>query len=334
MPLVDLNDIVFGGWDIFADDAYEAAMYAEVLKEKDLNLVKDELKAIKPMPAAFDHNFAKRLNGTHIKNAATRWDMVEQLREDIRTFKANNNCDRIAVLWAASTEIYVPLAEEHKSLAALEKAMKENNTEVISPSMCYAYAAIAEGAPFIMGAPNLCVDTPAMWEFSKKMNVPIAGKDFKSGQTLMKTVLGSLPISWVIVTVKCLTNRKTSRPKKSASCPLSTISSNPKNSPICTVMYITKYVSTIIRPVRTTRRHGIISISSAGWVIRWKSRLTSCAATLSWQLLSHSTWLSSVTSLCVPVCAVSRLGCHSSARARCTTLNTNRYMTCSNNGEW
>lgn len=94
--------------------------------------------------------------------------MVEQLREDIRTFKANNNCDRIAVLWAASTEIYVPLAEEHKSLAALEKAMKENNTEVISPSMCYAYAAIAEGAPFIMGAPNLCVDTPAMWEFSKK----------------------------------------------------------------------------------------------------------------------------------------------------------------------
>ena len=192
VPLVDLNDIVFGGWDIFADDAYEAAMYAEVLKEKDLNLVKDELKAIKPMPAAFDHNFAKRLNGTHIKNAATRWDMVEQLREDIRNFKAANNCDRIAVLWAASTEIYVPLSEEHKSLAALEKAMKENNTEVVSPSMCYAYAAIAEGAPFIMGAPNLCVDTPAMWEFSKKMNVPIAGKDFKSGQTLMKTVLAPM----------------------------------------------------------------------------------------------------------------------------------------------
>ena len=104
VPLVDLNDIVFGGWDIFADDAYEAAMYAEVLKEKDLNLVKDELKAIKPMPAAFDHNFAKRLNGTHIKNAATRWDMVEQLSEEIRTFKANKNCDRIAEKWAASTE--------------------------------------------------------------------------------------------------------------------------------------------------------------------------------------------------------------------------------------
>ena len=165
---------------------------AEVLKEKDLNLVKDELQAIKPMPAAFDHNFAKRLNGTHIKKAATRWEMTEQLREDIRNFKAANNCERIAVLWAASTEIYIPLSKEHESLAALEQAMKENNTEVISPSMCYAYAAIAEGAPFIMGAPNLCVDTPAMWEFSKKMNVPISGKDFKSGQTLMKTVLAPM----------------------------------------------------------------------------------------------------------------------------------------------
>ena len=192
VPLADLSDVVFGGWDIFPDNAYEAALYAEVLKEKDLNLVKDELQAIQPMTAAFDHNFAKRLNGTHVKNAATRWDMVEQLREDIRQFKAANHCDRVVVLWAASTEIFVPLSDEHMSLEALEKAMKENNTEVVSPSMCYAYAAIAEGAPFVMGAPNLCVDTPAMWEFSKKMNVPIAGKDFKSGQTLMKTVLAPM----------------------------------------------------------------------------------------------------------------------------------------------
>ena len=122
VPLTDLNDIVFGGWDIFPDNAYEAALYAEVLKEKDLNGVKDELEAIKPMPAAFDHNWAKRLNGTHIKQAATRWDMVEQLRQDIREFKAANNCERIAVLWAASTEIYIPLSDEHMSLAALEKS--------------------------------------------------------------------------------------------------------------------------------------------------------------------------------------------------------------------
>ena len=192
VPLTKLEDIVFGGWDIFPENAYEAACYAEVLKDKDICKVKDELEAIKPMPAAFDHNWAKRLNGTHIKNTATRWDMVEQLREDIRNFKAANHCERIAVLWAASTEIYIPESEVHASLASLEQAMKANDTAHISPSMCYAYAAIAEGAPFIMGAPNLCVDIPAMWEFSKQQNVPIAGKDFKSGQTLMKTVLAPM----------------------------------------------------------------------------------------------------------------------------------------------
>lgn len=192
VPLTELEDIVFGGWDIFPDNAYEAAVYAEVLKEKDLNGVKEELEAIKPMTAAFDHDWAKRLNGTHVKKTATRWDMVEQLRQDIREFKTANNCERIVVLWAASTEIYIPLSDEHMSLATLEQAMKNNNTAVISPSMCYAYASIAEGAPFVMGAPNLCVDIPAMWEFSKKMNVPISGKDFKSGQTMLKTVLAPM----------------------------------------------------------------------------------------------------------------------------------------------
>lgn len=192
VPLTNLNDIVFGAWDIFADNAYESAIHAEVLKEKDINPVKDELEAIKPMTAVFDQNFVKRLHGTHVKGEATRWDLAEQLRADIRNFKAANNCERIVVIWAASTEVYLPLSDEHMSLAVLEKAMKENNTEKIAPSMCYAYAAIAEGCPFIMGAPNLCVDSPAMWEFSKKMNAPIAGKDFKTGQTMMKTVLAPM----------------------------------------------------------------------------------------------------------------------------------------------
>lgn len=192
VPIADLKNIKFGGWDIFEDNAYDAAMYAEVLKEKDLNKVKDELIEIKPMPAVFDHNFAKRLNGTYIKKAETRWDMVALLRQDIRKFKEENGCDRIVVLWAASTEIYIPLAEEHKSLESLEKAMKDNRTDIIAPSMCYAYAALSEGAPFVMGAPNLCVDIPAMWELSAKKQVPIAGKDFKSGQTLMKTVLAPM----------------------------------------------------------------------------------------------------------------------------------------------
>lgn len=192
VSLSHLNDIVFGAWDIFSENAYEAAIHAEVLKERDINPVKDELEAIKPMTAVFDQDFVKRLHGTHVKQGATRWDLTEQLREDIRNFKAANNCERVVVIWAASTEVYLPLGEEHMTLAALEKAMKKNNTEKIAPSMCYAYAAVAEGCPFIMGAPNLCVDTPAMWELSKKTNTPIAGKDFKTGQTLMKTVLAPM----------------------------------------------------------------------------------------------------------------------------------------------
>ena len=192
VPLATLDDIVFGGWDIFPEDVYAAAKHAEVLTDKDLEGVKDELVAIKPMKAAFDQNFVKRLNGTHVKEAATRLELMEQVREDIRNFKAQNNCDRVVVIWAASTEIYLPLADEHQTLEGFRKAMKENNVEQIAPSMCYAYAAIAEGAPFIMGAPNLCVDMPAMWEFSKEMNVPICGKDFKTGQTMLKTVLAPM----------------------------------------------------------------------------------------------------------------------------------------------
>ncbi|MCD8178715.1 MAG: inositol-3-phosphate synthase [Tannerellaceae bacterium] len=192
VPLADLNDLVFGGWDIFEENIYEATKHAEVLNDKDIEIVKDELEAIQPMKAAFDQEFVKRLHGTHVKEAATRWELTEQLREDIRNFKAANNCDRIVVMWAASTEVYIPMSPEHESLEAFEKAMKENNTEVISPSMCYAYAALAEGAPYIMGAPNLCVDIPAMWELSAQKQVPICGKDYKTGQTMLKTVLAPM----------------------------------------------------------------------------------------------------------------------------------------------
>lgn len=192
VPLSNLNDLVFGGWDIFPENVYDAAVHCEVLQQKDLDGVKEELQTIQPMPAAFDHEWVKRLNGTHVKDAATRWDMVEQIRQDIRNFKQANGCERIVVIWAASTEIYLPLCDEHQSLGVLETAMKENKTDKVSPSMCYAYAAIAEKAPFIMGAPNLCVDTPAMWEFAEREGVAISGKDFKTGQTLMKTVLAPM----------------------------------------------------------------------------------------------------------------------------------------------
>ena len=193
VPLADLNDIVFGTWDVYPANAFEAAVNADVLKAKDIIPVEDELKAIVPMKAAFDKNFAKRLDGTHVKECKDRWDMTEQLREDIRTFKFANDCERIVVLWAASTEVYVPVnMEVHDTLEHLEAAMKANDVENIAPSMCYAYAALAEGAPFIMGAPNTTVDIPAMWEMAEKTQLPICGKDFKTGQTLVKS--GFAPI--------------------------------------------------------------------------------------------------------------------------------------------
>ena len=163
VPLAKLDDIVFGSWDVYPQNAYQAAVYAEVLKAKDIEPVRDELEAIKPMKAAFDKNYAKRLDGDNVKDVKTRWDMVEALRQDIRNFKETNKCDRIVVIWAASTEIYVPFDEKtHGTLASLEAAMKADDREHIAPSMCYAYAALAEGAPFIMGAPNTTVDIPAM----------------------------------------------------------------------------------------------------------------------------------------------------------------------------
>ena len=193
VPLADLKDIEFGAWDVYPADAYRSAMYAEVLKEKDIEPVKDELVKIVPMKAAFDKNYAKRLDGDNVKDCKTRWEMVEALREDIRNFKKEHGCARIVVIWAASTEIYVPVYEPvHNTLEALEKAMKDNDTEHIAPSMCYAYAALSEGAPFIMGAPNTTVDIPAMWELAEKTKMPIAGKDFKTGQTLVKS--GFAPI--------------------------------------------------------------------------------------------------------------------------------------------
>ena len=193
VPLASLDDMVFGAWDVYPANAYESAVEAEVLKAKDIEPVRDELLAIRPMKAAFDRKYASRLDGDNVKDCTTRREMVEALREDIRRFKKENDCDRIVVIWAASTEIYVPVDEVvHGSLAAFEKALDANDTDRIAPSMCYAYAALLEGAPFIMGAPNTTVDIPAMWELAEKTKMPIAGKDFKTGQTLVKS--GFAPI--------------------------------------------------------------------------------------------------------------------------------------------
>ncbi len=199
VPLASLSDLVFGCWDVYPQNAYQAARYAEVLKEKDIEPVRDELGQIVPMRAAFDPNYAKRLTGDHVKTGLSRWQMVEALRDDIRRFKAEHDCARLVVLWAASTEIYVPVdASVHDHLADLEAAMKRDDRSRVAPSMCYAYAALSEGAPFIMGAPNTTVDIPAMWELAERMRMPIAGKDFKTGQTLVKS--GFAPI----ISTRCL----------------------------------------------------------------------------------------------------------------------------------
>ena len=193
VPLADLNDIVFGAWDVYSANAFESAVNCEVLKAKDILPVKDELEKIVPMEAAFDHNYAKRLDGDNVKTCTSRWDMTEQIRQDIRDFKKRTGVDRVVVLWAASTEVYVPVDKEvHYTLDQLEKAMKADDRARIAPSMCYAYAALSEGCPFIMGAPNTTVDIPAMWELAEKTRMPIAGKDFKTGQTLVKS--GFAPI--------------------------------------------------------------------------------------------------------------------------------------------
>lgn len=193
VPLADLNDIVFGAWDVYPANAFESAVNCEVLKAKDILPVKDELEKIVPMKAAFDHNYAKRLDGDNVKTCTSRWDMTEQIRQDIRDFKKRTGVDRVVVLWAASTEVYVPVDKEvHYTLDQLEKAMKADDRARIAPSMCYAYAALSEGCPFIMGAPNTTVDIPAMWELAEKTCMPIAGKDFKTGQTLVKS--GFAPI--------------------------------------------------------------------------------------------------------------------------------------------
>ena len=192
VPLADLNDLVFGAWDPISDDAYESALHAGVLdKHEHIEPIKDFLKTIKPMPAVFDQYYVKRLHGENVKSAATKFELAELIRKDIRDFKAKNNCDRLVMVWAASTEIFLEESAAHMNLEAFEAAM-EANDKTIAPSMLYGYAAIMEGVPFANGAPNLTVDTPALVKLANDKGVPIGGKDFKTGQTLMKTVLSPM----------------------------------------------------------------------------------------------------------------------------------------------
>jgi myo-inositol-1-phosphate synthase len=186
VPLADLNDVVFTAWDLFEDSAYEAAAHASVLNDKMLAEIKPYLETIKPLPAVFDQYYVKRLNGTHIKHGKTKRELADQLIADIRAFK--KTVDRVVVLWAASTEIFLEPTAVHQTIESFEKGLESNDIS-IAPSQIYAYAALSEGVPFVNGAPNLTVDIPALVALSKKNAAPVAGKDFKTGQTFMKTIL-------------------------------------------------------------------------------------------------------------------------------------------------
>src|SRR5579872_6003177 len=188
VPLAGLDDLVFGAWDPIPDNAQQAAEKAGVLTPGDLSGVADFLQAIAPMPAAFDQHYVTRINGTHVKKGKTKRDLAEQIRQDIRDFKSRHRLERVVMVWCASTEIYIKAGAAHATLEQFEKAM-ERNDESIAPSMLYAYAALMEGVPFANGAPNLTVDMPCLMQLARDRGVPISGKDFKTGQTWMKTVI-------------------------------------------------------------------------------------------------------------------------------------------------
>lgn len=188
LPFARLEDIVFGGWDIYSDNAYEAASKAKVLEKDHIEPIKEELSKIRPMSAVFDPAFVKNISGPNVKKGKNKFDLAEQLRQDIRDFKKNNNCERIVMVWCGSTEAHLLPGAEHQTIEAFEAALKANSPN-IAPSMIYTYAAIMEGVPYANGAPNLSVELPCLMKLAEDRGVPIAGSDFKTGQTLMKTIV-------------------------------------------------------------------------------------------------------------------------------------------------
>jgi myo-inositol-1-phosphate synthase len=188
VPLANLNDLVFGAWDIFEDNCYEAALHCGVIEKSLLETLKPQLEKIRPMPAVFDQHYVKRLNGTNIKQGKNKRELAEQLIEDMKEFRSKNDCSRLVIIWCASTEIFMKPSPVHENIDAFEKALEENHPD-IAPSMIYAYAAIKSHIPFANGAPNLTADVPALTQLAQELGVPLCGKDFKTGQTFMKTLL-------------------------------------------------------------------------------------------------------------------------------------------------
>ncbi len=188
VPLASLDQLCFGGWDIFEDDAYEAALGAGVLETRHLDLVRDELRQVRPMPAVFYPGYVRRLHGTHVKQAGSKAEMVERVRADIRAFKAEHSCERLVAIWCGSTERLLTLSGTHATVSAFEQGLASSSVDV-SNAQIYAWACLKEGVPFANGSPNVCVDFPAALDLARDRGVPVAGKDFKTGQTMLKTAL-------------------------------------------------------------------------------------------------------------------------------------------------
>ncbi len=188
VPLASLDDLVFGGWDIFSDNIYQAGLHAGVLERSLLDQVRPEMEAISPWTAAFDKNYVRKLDGTHVKKGANKMELAEQLQDDIKAFKKKNNLSRMVMVWCASTEVFLKPSAVHQTVESFEEGLRKNDPD-IAPSMLYAYAAIKSGIAYANGAPNLSADIPALNRLAKDHNIPICGKDFKTGQTLMKTIL-------------------------------------------------------------------------------------------------------------------------------------------------
>jgi len=306
VPLAALEDLVFGAWDPVPDDAYAAALHAGVLdKHEHIEPIAGFLKNIKPMPAVFDQAYVKRLEGKNVKPGSSKRDLAEALRKDIRDFKTKNKCSRLVMIWCASTEIFISPGPAHWTLEAFEKAVDANDP-TIAPSMLYAYAAMMERVPFANGAPNLTCDFPAMEQLAKSKGVPIGGKDFKTGQTMIKTVLSPMfkarmlgVAGWYSTNIlgnrdgEVLDDPEPSRRRKSRSSACWSTFFSRRSIPSCTATCTTRSGSTTTRRGATTRRAGTTSTSSGGWATRCRSRSIFSAAIQFWPRPWCSIWLSS-----------------------------------------
>jgi len=283
VPLATLDDLVFGGWDPIPDDAYTAASKAKVLSQDLLSPMSEYLSTIRPMPAVFDHSWVKRLDGKNVKTGKKR-HLVEQIEQDIRAFLDKNKCTRAVMVWCASTEAYCEAGPQHQSLEAFEKALDKNDP-AIAPSQIYAYAAIRMGIPYLNGAPNLSADFPAMIELAERKGTPIGGKDFKTGQTLMKTIIAPglkarmLGMEgWFSTNIlgnrdgEVLDDPANFKTKEARSSRCWSRSSSRRAIPTCTGTCSTRCPSTITSRAATTRKVGTTSTSSGGWATRCRSR--------------------------------------------------------------